>query len=280
MSTDKWTKKNPSAAWYQDFDEKTVGDSKPVKENIEHEGKSVFTEATIAPVSQANSFGASNAPVPTLPPTPPVSEDSSQAESTPSTTCNVDSAEQQAHVSDEPQLQSRSLSTDSATVKETRVPTSLEDAPTASGTPAASCRSTNAPTNSNQSEAPVTTTLSGQSLKLTTPKRQKILKSPSRSTSSRVLRLYASNPRFQIKDAVRAAQLKKKKCASKKAKLSRRSKRPATAAVPPVVSTEPSVAAPVQPPPAAVSETPAPLSEGLGLAGTTAMEPQTHLSTR
>ncbi|KAG8702652.1 hypothetical protein FRC08_003342 [Ceratobasidium sp. 394] len=253
------------------LDENTAGDRKLAKENIELEEKSVSTEATIASVSQANSFDSPNVSIPTAPFTLPASEDPTQTESTSSITGDVGSTEQQMHTSDEHPSQPLPLSTESVISQAAPSSAAVEDAPAATGTPAASNNSTSTSSNSHEREALAIIAPTGKSPKQVTPKRQKMLKSPSRSTSSRVLRLYAPVSRSQVKHGGRAALLKKKHV-SKKAKLGRRSKRLAAAAVPPVVSTEPSMAAPVQPPPAAVSETPAPLPEGLGLAGTTAME--------
>ncbi|KAG9077679.1 hypothetical protein FS749_010407 [Ceratobasidium sp. UAMH 11750] len=205
--------------------------TKLAKNNIKLEEKSVSTEATIASLSRSNSFGASNVSIPTVPSTLPASKVSPQAESTSSTTGDVGSTEQQVHTSDKRQSQPRPLSTESVIGQETRAPISVEDTPATTSTPVAGGHSTSASSNSDEPEATVTITPTGKSSKQMTPKHQKILKSPSRLTSSRVLRLYAPVSRFQVKDMIRAAQLKKKKHASKQAKLGRRSKHHAAAAI-------------------------------------------------
>ncbi|KAG8739360.1 hypothetical protein FRC10_005752 [Ceratobasidium sp. 414] len=251
----------------------TEDDTKQASKNVVPEEGGVSTaETTIAPVPQTNSVDVLRMPIPAIPSVLPVSEDPSQAGSTSSCTDRVASTEQLVHISDENQSPPRSLS--AQVISEAIEAPTPVDAQVIAGTPAECSHYINTLVNPSQPEASVTTAPSGNSPKQASPKRKKILKSPSRSTSSRVSRLYAPIPRSQAKNTILATRLKEKRRMLRKAKLGRRSKRLVAAAVlPSVGSTESSVVALVQPLPAAVPEMsmPAPLPMELEPAGNTAV---------
>ncbi|KAG9079792.1 hypothetical protein FRC06_007463, partial [Ceratobasidium sp. 370] len=244
----------------------TRDDAKQANKNISFERGASVAAVAIVSVPQTNSVGGSCVRIPTVPSIPPISKGPSQAEPTLSTTDKVTSAEQPVRAPDEIQSQPQPLSSEFGISQATRAPTpAITDAPPESG------HSICAPTNSSRPGAPVATMPGGKSPRRASPKRKNVPKSSSHSTS-RVLRLYAPIPRFQVKNMVLTARLKKKH-ALKKAKLGRQSKRLAAAAAPPR-SMMSGVATQVQPPPTAVpgASMPATFPLGLGPAGNTAME--------